>query len=182
MNSKMDDSEIKMFSSLADDDFKNCDLMFAIKDALSGYSVKIDEPESLDMLLNYENSLLSVKAGNGSEVNFSPKGCIEVKGTDTNYNLGITFNEGHTVTDWYTFRISGEGTDNVKLERCEGGYILGSDNLKNVSVSAHNDSSSAELTLTTEYNQVYLYEIDEHTIGAAVDTDGDGSFETVLGQ
>lgn len=52
--------------------------------------------------------------------------------------------------------------------------------LNNVRVDAHNDEIAAKVIFSTEYTRVFLFEKDEDTIGIAVDTDNNGTFETEL--
>ena len=51
-----------------------------------------------------------------------------------------------------------------------------------MTAQAYNDDANAEITFSTDYNDVLLYEIDEETIGVAVDEDGDGVYETTIAQ
>ena len=55
-----------------------------------------------------------------------------------------------------------------------------SDSLTDITVSASNDDYSAFASFSTDYDKAYIYEIDENTIGIAVDTDNNGTFETTL--
>ena len=112
----------------------------------------------------------------------SPSGYVSVEGMDTDYTFEIICNAGYHITDWYSFQVEGNSVDSAILKKAENGYLLHADNLQNVSASAYNDDSTAEVTFTTDYTDVLLYEIDEKTIGVAVDTDGDGTYETTIAQ
>lgn len=91
----------------------------------------------------------------------------------------MIFNEDYP-TDWFAFNVNGQGTDSVSMSKTSNGYILESDNLKNVSVSTNNKEVSAEVSFSTDYNKVLIYEIDKNTIGVSVYTDGNGTYETKL--
>ena len=75
--------------------------------------------------------------------------------------------------------VAGKGSE-VTLKKVENGYILYSDSLKNTTVSANNDLYSPSRTFSTNCNEAYIYQIDQNTIGIAVDTDKDGTYETEL--
>ena len=172
------DDDIKVFSSLVDNNFENSDLMFAMKDASSCYVLKTSSNENLDLALSYENSLLNAKANNATTAKFSPDSYVELGGSNMDYHLGIVLNDGYTVCDWYGFTVDGKNADKAVLQASNNGYILSASNLNNVSVTGYNDSVTAKRTFSTSYKKVFLYEIDKNTIGAAVDTDNNGTFET----
>lgn len=172
------DDDIKVMPALGDNNFKNSSLMFALRDSAASYVLKLQEPEKIDLALSYENSLLSAASSSGAAAKFSPTDCVAVNGKNTDYELGIVLNEGYKVTDWYSFTVKGCGVNDAALRKAENGYILEATNLKNVSANAFNDDAKANVTFSTDYPKVFLYEKDENTIGVAVDTDNNGSFET----
>ena len=174
------DDDIKVFSSLADNNFEKSEIVFAMKDASSGYVLKTSSNEDLDLSLSYENSLLEAKASSSTTAKFSPDSYVEVDGSNMDYHLGIVLNDGYTVCDWYGFTVDGKNADKAVLEASNNGYILSASNLNNVSVTGYNDSVTAKRTFSTSYKKVFLYEIDKNTIGASVDTDNNGTFETPL--
>ena len=178
-NATTSDDDIKMFSSMTDEE-KNGNLMFALKDSNASYILNKQKQDQINLSLSYENSLLNAKASSGSTAKFSPLDCISVNGENTNYELGIVLNEEYKVTDWYSFSVNGSGVNEATLEKAEKGYILKATNLRNVSATAYNDDVTAKVTFSTEYPKVFLYEKDEHTIGIAVDTDDNGSYETEI--
>jgi hypothetical protein len=154
--------------------------MFALKDTAATYLLSLEKPEELDLSMSYENSLLKANASSGAEARFSPKDSVSVSGKKTDYDLSIVLNDDYKVTDWYSFSVKGSGVTDATLQKEENGYILEASNLDNVTVNAHNDDVSVDVTFSTEYPKVFLFEKDEHTIGIAVDTDNNGSFETEL--
>lgn len=68
----------------------------------------------------------------------------------------------------------------ANIKQTTNGYLLHADNLKGVTAQAYNDNATSEVTFSTDYTDVLLYEIDEETIGVAVDTNGDGTYETAI--
>ena len=82
------------------------------------------------------------------------------------------------VTDWYGLSVTGDNADKVNLRTVKNGYIMSATDLNNITAEAFNDNVTAEAQFSTDYNSVFIYEIDEKTIGVSVDTDGDGTYET----
>lgn len=64
-NATTSDDDIKMFSSMIDDE-NNGNLKFALKDSNASYILNRTKLDQLDLSLSYENSLLKVKASSGS--------------------------------------------------------------------------------------------------------------------
>ncbi|MDE6035163.1 MAG: hypothetical protein K2G36_04555 [Ruminococcus sp.] len=150
-----------------------------LKDAESSYSIKQGNAQELNLIMHYENCLLTGASLAGKEIIFDKDGYVSVSGDKADFSLGMTFNNDYP-TDWFALAVTGAGVENAELKMTENGYLLSATQLKNVSVVANNKDTKAITDFSTEYNQVYLYEVDEHTIGVAVDTDDDGTFETDL--
>ncbi len=86
----------------------------------------------------------------------------------------MIYNDGYHTTDWYSFQVDGNHVDAANMKQTENGYVLHADSLNNVTAQAYNDNATAKVTFSTDYTDVLLYEIDEETIGVAVDTIGTG--------
>ncbi|MCD7958309.1 MAG: dockerin type I repeat-containing protein [Ruminococcus sp.] len=152
---------------------------YTLYDATAAYCVTQSDAEALDLYLDYEDCLLYASSTAETEMIFDQDSYISVTGEDADYAISMTFDEDYP-TDWFTFSINGESADNVVFEKVSGGYVLSADELSCMEVAANNRDVTATTTFTTNYTEVYLYEIDEDTIGVAVDTDGDGTYETDL--
>ena len=182
INNSTTEDEIKMFAPLSENGESN-GVQFALKDGDSGYLMQLDTPETLDLSMRYENSLLGVTAENANEALFDPSGYVEVNGTDADYTIDMIYNDGYGSTDWHTLSFAGSGVDEVSVRQNENGYLLSASNLNKVLVSANNDTETATLTFTAEdYQEALVYEIDAATIGVAVDSDGNGTYETTIAQ
>lgn len=83
-------------------------------------------------------------------------------------------------TDWFTVAVKGQGADLATLRQVDNGWVIASDSLSNVEVKVNNKYDMAYTTFTTEYPSALIYEIDEDTIGIAVDKDDNGTYETTL--
>lgn len=143
----------------------------------TGYLFTVEQSQELTVRQYYQNSMLSVHAGNADQTVFDPSGYVEFSGNDTDYIFDLTFNEGYYLQDWYNLNISGHA-DAASIQQTEEGYILSADSLKFVQISAKNDTHQAELTISTDADSVLIYEINADTLGAAIDTDRDGIYET----
>ena len=167
-----------MFSSFTDD-LTPADLQFAIRGSSKGCVMQLKQSEDINMSMNYKNDYISVEFDSADKVVFDPSGYVEVSGSESDYDVSIISNAGHSTTDWYEMDASGTA-GSVTFYKADGGYILQSDSLQNVILSAVSDSASPSLKFSTEQSEVFIYEIDENTIGVAVDTDGDGIYETPI--
>ena len=180
INSSSSDDDIKKYSSLRDNDFENSDLMFALKDSSAGYLIKTAENESLDLSIDYENFLIEAKVDNGNSAEFQPDGGVILKGSDTDYNMSMILNEGYKVNDWNEISINGKNADTAQLKTKDKGFVLKATELDDVQIKVKSDYSEADKLFSTDYNEVYIYEIDADTIGVKVDTDNNGTYETIL--
>ena len=181
--SATDPDEIRTFSDFSDSDMVEANnLKFAMLDADKGYALKLAATEAVDLSMRYENSKLNVAGSNSNLAVFDPSGYVSIEGSDTTYNFNMIYNDGYHTTDWYSFQVDGSHVDTANMKQTEEGYVLHADNLNDVTAQAYNDDANAEVTFSTDYTDVLLYEIDQETIGVAVDTDGDGTYETTIAQ
>ena len=177
--STTDPNEIRTFSDFSDNMEAN-NLKFAMKDASKGYALKLATTEAVDLSMRYENSIFDVTGSNGNIAVFDPSGYVSLEGSDTTYNFNMIYNDGYHTTDWYSFQVDGNHVDAANMKQTENGYVLRADSLNNVTAQAYNDDATAKVTFSTDYTDVLLYEINEETIGVAVDTNGDGTYETTI--
>ncbi len=129
--------------------------------------------------MQYEGTRQYVEAGAVSQFVTDPSGYMELTGKNTSYNMQMAFNEGLYTGSWYSMGISGTA-DTVSLQKTDAGYLLTSDDIDNVFVNAVGRDAQASLVFSSDADSVLLYETHASTIGAAVDTDGDGSYETTI--
>ncbi|HQM02182.1 MAG TPA: leucine-rich repeat protein, partial [Ruminococcus flavefaciens] len=155
-------------------------IALAMSDPDTGYIVTLEKPEQLGFMLSYENTLLQAEASNGSEAKFDPSGCVAVSGENTDYELEIVLNDGYMVNDWYDLTVEGSGVNDATLEKSENGYILNATNLKDVYIKAESDEAVKSCVFSTDYPEVFIFEKDGNTIGAAIDTDNNGTYETEI--
>ena len=172
------EEDIKVFSSFMDDSAQS-DIKFAISDSSKGCIMNLDKYEDIDMSMRYKNDLISVDFASADKVIFDPSGYVEISGQNSSYTLDMVSNDGYAPTDWYDISVSGSDS-NVVLKKAVNGYILKGDTLKDITVSAESDNANPNCVFSTDYKEVFIYEIDEKTIGIAVDTDNNGTYETTL--
>jgi hypothetical protein len=152
---------------------------YNLSDTESAYRVRQEDPVNLELIMNYGDCLMTASSVAGEGAVFDPKGYVQVSGESADYELSMTLNEG-CPTDWSTLSVCGSGADVASLEKVADGYVLQSDSLKGVSVSASNRTDSASADFSTGYKKALIYEIDKVTVGVKVDRDDNGSFETVI--
>ncbi len=175
---------MKEFDGFYIDAIASAAVNFVTPDTESGYVLNLQVPQELETAMYYEDCLQYIYAEKGSQVVFTPDGYAAMYSagtnyTRTNYTMEMVFNEGFYTGSWYDFTVSGTA-DKASLQRTEEGYILTSDNLKNVSVTAKNDDVQTNLIFSTDADSVLLCEVNETTLAAKIDTDGDGTYETAV--
>ena len=152
---------------------------YNLYDSSSSYKVSQDNAENLQLSIDYENCLLSGGSAAGTSVIFDKSGYVEVNGESAMYNISETFDNSYS-TDWFTIQAQGYNANKVSLRMVDGGYVLTADKLENVTLKANNREHTARTVFSTNYTSVFIYEINENTIGLKVDTDNNGTYETKL--
>lgn len=150
---------------------------YTLYDADSAYRVTQANPVELQLSIDYENSYMTGGSLAGTSVIFDKDGFVEVEGEAAEFNITMTFDSDYA-TDWFTIQVSGSNADRASLEMVENGYILSADNLENINVETNNRTSSAVVDFSTEYNSVFIYQINATTIGVRIDSDNNGTYET----
>ncbi len=154
---------------------------YTLTDAESGYLLRMEGEEPCDLAMEYEHCMFIADAAAASEAVFHPEGYLALDGTDSAYTLEMVWNDGHYAGSWYDFTVSGTA-DAVSLQCTDDGYLLTSDNLGGISAFAEGDGTRSVLTFSTDAESVLLYEGEGQKLTAAIDTDGDGSYETVIAE
>lgn len=150
-----------------------------MKDIESSYKVSQSDVQDMDCIIGYPNCSLLGGSRAGSEIIFDKDGYVSVTGENADFSISMIFNENYP-TDWFAFSVIGENANHADMTKKDDGYVLAADNLNHVTVYANNKQVITDVTFSTSYPEVFLYEIDENTIGVAVDTDNNGSYETTI--
>ena len=79
--------------------------------------------------------------------------------------------DGEHPTDWFTVSVTGDNASLSSIRQVDNGWIVASDSLDNVEVTLNNRYYMVCTEFSTEYPSALIYEIDENTIGIAVDRD-----------
>lgn len=161
---------------------KNTTEEYALWNPTASYTLSYETPQSFDVYMDYEFIAYDAKAENATATVFDPDGSIIVRGEDVTYDIKLITEDDKSVTDWYAMTVSGGNTSAVTFTLAENGYILAADSLQNINASAKNDEVTPSVSFSTDATAVLIYEIDANTIGVAVDSDGDGSYETTIAQ
>ena len=154
-------------------------LGYNLYDSTAAYKLEQYDPVDMQLSLKYENCRLSAASAAGNRALFDSKGFVEVQGESAEYYLSMVFNEDYP-TDWFKVEVCGANETQASLKKGKTGYVLSGDNLKNVRIYTSNREDSASISFSTEYDAVYIYEIDKNTIGLKVDRDGNGTYETKI--
>ena len=146
-------------------------------------------PKNPDGLINssmvFKNSFMSVYAHSGNSAEFKPTSKeVVLNANNSYYELELTLVEKSPNLPWPTVVVKGENINSASLKKVNEGMLFKGDNLINTSVEVFkkDDLSVASilLTLSTRKDSVLLKAIDENTLGAYVDNDNDGVYETLI--
>lgn len=153
---------------------------YALWNPTANYSVSFSKPSNANVFMDYENISYYLDSSNANYILYKPSGYIQINGAESDYSLTMVTDDLECVTDWYALTVKGNTSDNTVFKKINGGYILTASNLNNITIEAENLDVNISRKFSTSYNKVFIYEIDETTIGLKVDTDGNGTFETEL--
>ena len=145
----------------------------------AAYKVSQEDADALDLYMDYESCDLSAYSSSGKSVLFDNKGLVRMESDGGQYSLSMTFDEDYP-TDWFSVDVSGTAAHEITLEKRKNGFVLSADQLREITIRANNRENEASINFSTDYQKVFVYEIDENTIGLKVDTDNNGTFETEL--
>ena len=154
-------------------------LGYNLYDSNASYKVTQNKTDPMELSITYDNCFMSGSSEAGRSVTFDKSGCVEVRGEKSDYSMSITSND-ECPTDWFTVKVKGDNSEYVSLSKGTDGWIISGDNLENVNVFANNKYNEAETVFTTMYDSALIYEIDQNTIGVAIDADGNGTYETTI--
>ena len=144
----------------------------------TNYSLCLESPQKLHTAVYYKNMLLVSDSCAGIRSDFDPSGRVSVKGSRSGYSLEMVANENYP-TQWYDIIVSATA-EAAALSMQENGYLLQSDDLSNVVITAKNLANTQKCRYSAETDSILFYETDLGQLAAAVDLDGNGSYETTL--
>lgn len=172
-----ENSDIRKFQYSFGKSMTLSDVDYIMPDQESGYYFTVEQEQPLDVNMSYDN-LLMIAEGTGKTVRFSPDGTFAMESSGQPYTLEIVRDTGYSGT-MYDLTFSGSAKS-VQISVTENGYLLLSDQLEEITVKGNGDNTEDTLCFSTEADKVLISETEDHTLAAAVDTDGDGKFETIL--
>lgn len=174
-----EDGDIQLTASFYGDEQSE---IKAVMDSDLGYFVSAQKPDLMNVTMEYEFCLMHADAESAKKVSVTPDACIECSESAGAYQLSIVLDEGHHATDWHTVSVSGKDGGTVRLQSApkQKGWIMQGDDLRGVTVQANGSKSSAKASFSTRFQKALIYQIDANTIGIAVDSDRDGSYETTI--
>lgn len=154
--------------------------LYALWNPTSSYILSYLKPSNYNLKMDYETVDYYADVTNSTYTLFKPNGSITLRGADASYDITMVTDDSNCVTDWYSVNISGADVDGLVYTKVKNGYTLSASRLENVKISAEGENFAAETVFSTNYDDVLIYEIDRNTIGVAVDTDNNGSYETTI--
>ncbi len=181
MHGTDDDGSIMLTSNFFADE-TDTPFISATMDSDCCYHVELDTPEKMQLSMEYEHCLLRAEAGKTTQITVSPQSRIACKKTAGNYMLEMVLDEGYHATDWHTLTVSGRDGGDLLLrgDEKQNGFIMRGDTLNSITVTAKNNAETVSASCNVPQNEVLIYQKAPHEIGFAVDTDGDGIYETEL--
>ncbi len=147
------------------------------------YSIKTEnDTDKLDASMQFGDSYMRVLTQEGGKAEFEDKKSVKLSNySGQEYEMKLTLNNEFKTLPWYTITVDGTGTKEGKLEMVENGAIISGDDLKNIIVKGNDLEETVELGISTDKDKVLITANNDKTkLLAYVDTDGDGSFETLL--
>ena len=148
-------------------------------DAKSAYKVTQKDSKEMSLSINYGDCCLEGEISAGKSIIFDRDGYVEASGDVGKYEISMTF-DGEYPTKWSTVEVSGTGSDGISVEKVQEGYVVSGDSLKNVDVELEHREDSIKTSFSTDYSTVCICELDKNTTGVKVDTDGNGTYETII--
>ncbi len=150
---------------------------YNLYDADSAYKVTQNDPVNLQLSMKYQDCRLTGGSAAGKSVVFDKNGYVSVNGESAQFNISMTHDIDFP-TDWFTVQVKGDNTNDASLKKVNNGWVVSADRLQNVEVAVNNKEDSAHVKFSTKYKSALIYEINKKTIGIAVDTDNNGTYET----
>ncbi len=151
----------------------------------SGYVLTFDNLQNFETMINYEQGGMIATASSASQIVFHHSGYTEIIGEENEYSVKIVYNDPYRYGTWNFFDIAG-CADTVSIRMTDNGYILKSDNMRNVSVNGNyrtnfmNEVITHNLKFSSLADTVLLFEVGEGEVAAAIDQDKDGIFDTTI--
>ena len=159
----------------------NGDKTVVIEESEEEYILKPSVINSnIDASIVYSNYLVGAKTSSGKSATFDPSGKVSLEGNNSDYQLEATYNDNLSNLPWFTLIVNGNSANNSSLEVVSDGMILTSDNLKDVKTTANNRNNEVSLNFSTDKDSVKFMAVDNDTLGAYIDNDGDGVYETLI--
>ena len=144
----------------------------------AAYTLQLEKPQDLHSAVYYQNQMLMGDSAAGTKAAFDPSGIVTVSGDTAGYSLEMVTNEKYP-TQWYDIIVSGTAKS-AFLSMQDSGYLLTADDLHSVRITAKNMNSRLEQSYSTDAGSILFSESSDGVLTAAVDLDGNGTFETLL--
>ena len=144
-----------------------------------GYCIAVEKPQKIHAALYYQNSIQLADAESSSKIVVSPNGKTEIDDNHGTYRLESVYNTGYFSGTYYDISVNGT-SESASLQQTKDGYLLTANSMQDVTVTVRNDEETQQLVFSTNEHNVRLFETEQHTFAASIDTDHDGKYETLL--
>ena len=128
-------------------------------DGSCAYMVVQESAAPMDLMLNYQDLLLTVKTDAGTRAVFDPEGYVAVEGEKAFFRLGITANRDYPMR-WFTLRVEGTA-EKASLRMTSEGYILAMGEPGEITISANNKKEKVSRTFSSPAGSVFICETEE---------------------
>ena len=139
-----------------------------------------DAKKSISSYLLLKNCYAVVIADNCKYFTVTNSGNADFSADNASCNLQLTYNKKIPGLDTFEFEIAGNKVSKYTVTATNNGLLISGNNLKNTTVTANNRTEIDELTFKTKNNSVLIRDIDADTVGAFVDENSDGVYETQI--
>jgi len=140
----------------------------------------------LNFMLEYNEIILSAEVSNGESVTFAKDGSVLLKMNTSAFKI-MQIVDGRA--PWHTITVMGENANEVSMLSAGDGFLLTSDNLKNITIIGAGELIlrddkmvfvGVRLIFSTDKDTVVI-KIEGNTIAAYIDADDSGVFDTRIG-
>lgn len=142
------------------------------------YTIESQDPICYD--IKYPNYYMAAISSASGEVAYSPAGGVQLIGdTAGECAVELVADDGYHTIPWYDITVTGSELNEISAEWVTEGVKVSGDNLNKLSVTASNDNETVTLEVNTDYDDILLKD-NNGSLGAYVDTNHDGIFETLI--
>lgn len=140
----------------------------------------INTKDPITYAVKSDNYYMAVNSDASGSVEFGVDGAVKLNGNSAkSYHLCLAANEGFNTLPWYLIEVFGDDSTDISVKWVEEGIKISGHDLNNIEVNASNDEGSEVLEIETDQHDILIKDVDG-SLGAYIDTDGNGVYETPI--